>query len=188
MIFIQIKNIQDKYLKFINNSIIFYDIKLSNELIEKLKELSSKPSLTDEEYINKIILLKFFNKIASINLFKSKNKLLKLLEGAINCSNKYCYEFKLDKELQDKKQSIIKMKNDKKRNEFIKEVYSNEKQIKLDKCNKDTLKFIQESLKFYNDYLKLFDIEVPKDIQMSNIIELKENDIPKIVINFYHIF
>ena len=111
-----IKNIQDKYLKFINNSIIFYDIKLSNELIEKLdklKELSSKPSLTDEEYINKIILLKFFNKIASINLFKSKNKLLKLLEGAINCSNKYCYEFKLDKELQDKKQSIIKMKNDK---------------------------------------------------------------------------
>ena len=90
MIFIQIKNIQDKYLKFINNS---YDIKLSNELIEKLdklKELSSKPSLTDEEYINKI---------ASINLFKSKNKLLKLLEGAINCSNKYCYEFKLDKEL-----------------------------------------------------------------------------------------
>ena len=47
----------------------------------------------------KIILLKFFNKIASINLFKSKNKLLKLLEGAINCSNKYCYEFKLDKEL-----------------------------------------------------------------------------------------
>ena len=104
MIFIQIKNIQDKYLKFINNSIIFYDIKLSNELIEKLKELSSKPSLTDEEYINKI---------ASINLFKSKNKLLKLLEGAINCSNKYCYEFKLDKELQDKKQSIIKMKNDK---------------------------------------------------------------------------
>jgi len=116
LIFIQIKNIQDKYLKFINNSIIFYDIKLSNELIEKLdklKELSSKPSLTDEEYINKIILLKFFNKIASINLFKSKIKLLKLLEGAINCSNKYCYEFKLDKELQDKKQSIIKMKNDK---------------------------------------------------------------------------
>lgn len=76
------------------------------------------------------------------------------------------------------------MKNDKKRNEFIKEVFSNEKQIKLDKCNKDTLKYIQESLKFYNDYLKLFDIEVPKDIQMSNIIELKEDDIPKIVINF----
>ena len=74
-------------------------------------------------------------------------------------------------------------------NEFNKEVYSNEKQIKLDKCitnkcNKDTLKFIQESLKFYNDYLKLFDIEVSKDIQMSNIIELKEDDIPKIVINF----
>lgn len=121
-----IKNIQDKYLKFINNSIIFYDIKLSNELIEKLdklKELSSKPSLTDEEYINKIILLKFFNKIASINLFKSKIKLLKLLEGAINCSNKYCYEFKLDKELQDKKQSIIKMKNDKKEMNLLKKFF-----------------------------------------------------------------
>ena len=60
MIFIQIKNIQDKYLKFINNS---YDIKLSNELIEKLdklKELSSKPSLTDEEYINKNNIIKVF--------------------------------------------------------------------------------------------------------------------------------
>ena len=187
-----IKKIQDKYLKFINNSIIFYDIKLSNELIEKLdklKELSSKPSLTDKEYINKIILLKFFNKIANINLFKSKIKLFKLLKGYINCSNKYCNEFKIDKELQDKKLSIIKMKNDKKRNEFIKEVFSNEKQIKLDKCitnkcNKVTLKFIQESLKYFNDYLKLFDIEVPKDIQMSNIIELKEDDIPEIIIKF----
>ena len=187
MIFIQIKNIQDKYLKFINNSIIFYDIKLSNELIEKLKELSSKPSLTDEEYINKIILLKFFNKIASINLFKSKNKLLKLLEGAINCSNKYCYEFKLDKELQDKKQSIIKMKNDKKRNEFIKEVYSNEKQIKLDKCitnkcNNYELNLIHELLKTFNNKIKYFKLKIPEDLKFPNITEIKEDDIPEIII------
>lgn len=188
-----IKKIQDKYLKFINNSIIFYDIKLSNELKEKLDkliELSSIPSLTDEEYINKVILLRLFTKIANINLLKSKIKLLKLLKGYINCSNKYCNEFKIDfKELQDKKLLIIKMKNDKKRNEFIKEVFSNEKQIKLDKCvtnkcNKVSLKFIQESLKYFNDCLKLFDIEVPKDIQMSNIIELKEDDIPDIIIKF----
>jgi hypothetical protein len=185
------KKIQDKYLKFINNSIKFFDIKLSTKLkkqLDKLIELSSKPSLTDEEYINKIILLRLFNRIASINLFKSKIKIFKLLKRYINCSDKYCKEFNIEaKELQDKKLSIIKIKNDKKRNEYIKEIFSNEKQVKLDKCvtnkcNKVVLKLIQESLKFFNDSLKLFDIKVPKDIQMSNIIELKEDDIPEIII------
>ena len=33
------------------------------EKLDKLIELSSKPSLDDEEYIHKLILLRFFTKI-----------------------------------------------------------------------------------------------------------------------------
>ena len=197
-----IKNIQDKYLKFINNCIILYDIKLSTKMKEKLDkliELSSRHSLDDEEYIHKLILLRFFSKITSNNFIKSKIKVLKIFNRYTNCSNKYCNEYHTDKELEDKKLSIFHMKNYKKRNKEIEKVFSNEKQVKLDKCitnkcNKISLNLIQKSLNFYNDYFKLFDIKVPKDIQMYDIIELKEDDIPEIIIKlnkfiiFYYIY
>jgi hypothetical protein len=147
-----IKNIQDKYLKFINNCIIYYDIKLSTKMKEKLDkliELSSKPSLDDEEYIHKLILLRFFTKITSNNLIKSKIKVLKILKRYTNCSNKYCYEFNTNMELEDNKLLISNIKNYKKRNKEIEKVFSNEKQVKLDKCitnkcNKISLNLIKK--------------------------------------------
>ena len=41
---------------------------------------------------------------------------------------------------------------------------------------------IKKYLKYKDSSFKLFDIKVPKDIQMFNIIELKEDDIPEIII------
>jgi hypothetical protein len=57
-------------------------------------------------------------------------------------------EFKQDKELLKKRISTFSIKDDKKRNKVI------EKQVKLDKCNNISLKFIQEALKLNNNKIK----------------------------------
>jgi hypothetical protein len=74
------------------------------------------------------------------------------------------------------------MKDDKERNKLIKEVYSNEKQVKLDKCiikkcNKKSLEYIKELIKISN-------LKIPKEKQFPNIKKITEDDIPDIIIKF----
>ena len=188
------KNFKDK-INFIKKNVILYDIKLSTEFkkkLDKLIKLSSKPSLKDEEYMSFLILLKLFEKIINNNIIDSNMKLVELIGEYKRCSKKYCKKYDTDKELKEKLKIIVNMKDDKKRNELIREVYSNEKQIKLDKCivnncNNAYLKLIQQSLKYYNNIIKVYDIKIPKDIQLANIKKISQEDIPEIIIKFNQI-
>jgi hypothetical protein len=92
-----------------------------------------------------------------------------------------------DKELMKKKLSIFSIKDDKKRNKVIEEVYSNEKQVKVDKCitnkcNKASLIFIQELLKSFNKKIKYFKLKIPEDLKFTDIKKITEADIPKVII------
>ena len=49
-------------------------------------------------------------------------------------------------------------------------------------CNKIFLNVLQYTLKHYNKIIKAYDIKIPKDIQLPDINELKEEDIPEIII------
>ena len=183
------KNFKDK-INFIKKNVILYDIKLSTEFkkkLDKLIKLSSKPSLKDEEYMSFLILLKLFEKIINNNIIDSNMKLVELIGEYKRCSKKYCKKYDTDKELKEKLKIIVNMKDDKKRNELIREVYSNEKQIKLDKCitnkcNNYELNLIHELLKIFNNKIKYFKLKIPEDLKLPDIIEIKEDDIPEIII------
>ena len=185
-----INKIQKDKLNFIKKNVILYDIKLSTELNEKLDnliKLSLKPSLNDDEYMSFLILLFLFEKIINNNILDYYMKLVELNGEYKRCSKKYCKKYDTDKELKEKLKIIANIKDDKKRNELIRKVYSNEKQIKLDKCitnkcNNYELNLIHELLKTFNNKIKFFNIKVPKEIQIPDIIELKEEDIPEIII------
>ena len=185
-----IKKIQKDKLNFIQKNVILYDIKLSTELNNKLDnliKLSLKPSLNDDEYMIFIMLLFLFEKIINNNILDSYMKLVELNGEYKRCKKKYCNKFDTDKDLKDPLKIISNTKNYKKRNELIKEIYSKEKQVKLDKCiinkcNNHGLNLIKELLKTFNNKIKFFNIKVPKEIQIPDIIELKEEDIPEIII------
>jgi hypothetical protein len=81
--------------------------------------------------------------------------------------------------LKKKKNSINWINDEKERNRVIREV-------KLDKCGVKNCN--NTSLKYYNNIIKAFDIKIPKEIQLSKITELKEEDIPEIMIKFNQIY
>jgi len=186
-----IKMIHQDKLKFIKNNIILYDIKLSNEFNKKydnLIKLSLKPILNNQEYINFIVLLYLFEKIITNNIIDSNMKLFELMGEYKRCSKKYCRKF----ETKDEKNLISNIKDDDERNKIIREIYSNEKQIKLDKCinnkcNKKQLILIQELLKKFNNKIKLFNIKIPKDIQLPFVNKITEKDIPELIIKLNQI-
>lgn len=186
-------------LNIIKNNIIIYDIKLSTILKKKydiLIRLSSKTSLTDEEYLNFVVLLNIFDKITSKYIIDKNIKLYELEKEYIKCSKNKCanlYNNVLDdKDIHYKKISLNYIKDDKKRNELIREIFSNKKQVELDKCitnkcNKISLKIIQENMKIFNNKIKLFNIKIPDDIIFDNIKKITINDIPHIIIKFNQI-
>ena len=185
-----INKIQKDKLNFIKKNVILYDIKLSTELNEKLDnliKLSLKPSLNDDEYMSFLILLFLFEKIINNNILDYYMKLVELNGEYKRCSKKYCKKYDTDKELKEKLKIIANIKDDKKRNELIRKVYSNEKQIKLDKCitnkcNNYELNLIHELLKTFNNKIKYFKLKIPEDLKFPNITEIKEDDIPEIII------
>ena len=108
-----------------------------------------------------------------------------------NCGRNKCEslfnEVKQDKELFKKKISTFSIKDDKKRNKVIEEVYSNEKQVKLDKCvtnkcNKASLIFVQELLKSINNKIKYFKLKIPENLKFTDIKKITEADIPNVII------
>jgi len=84
-----------------------------------------------------------------------------------------------------KKLSIILMKDDEKRNKIIRDIYSNKKQVKLDKCyvkncNNEYLNVLKEVIEIYNKKIKTRNINIPE----ININKINENDIPEFIIKF----
>ena len=80
--------------------------------------------------------------------------------------------------------SSFNIKDDKKRNEVIKNAYSNENQVKLDKCitnkcNKISLDYINEVIKQFNNKIKTFNLKIPI---VPKLKKLSEDDIPEIII------
>ena len=114
-----------------------------NELIR----LTSKTSITDDEYLKITLLFQILTRFIS-------GKYMEYIKSSANAFSNYykCEslfnEFKQDKELLKKRISTFSIKDDKKRNKVI------EKQVKLDKCNNISLKFIQEALKLNNNKIK----------------------------------
>lgn len=184
-----------------NKKIEIFEIKFSNDnqkRYDNLIELFSKPSLTDEEYINFLILFYYFQKIIEIIVMKKSFDILKHWEYYSKCRNIKCKKIykdvNNDEELKKKKGLIYQYyDNDDERNKVIRDIYSNEKQVKLDKCivnncNNITLKLLQQTLKHFNNIINVYDIKIPDDIKIPEIHEIKEDDIPDIMIKYYQIF
>ena len=189
------KQIHELRIKSWNNKIKIFEINLPKDIqikYDKLIQLFSNPSLTDEEYIKYISLYRFFEKFIELKVIEELFSIFNPLGDLDKCSKKNCKNLSIDEELKKKKKSINLINNEKERNELIREVYSNEKQIKLDKCivnncNNAYLKLIQQSLKYYNNIIKVYDIKIPKDIQLANIKKISQEDIPEIIIKFNQI-
>lgn len=183
-----------------NKKIEIFEIKFSNDnqkRYDNLIELFSKPSLTDEEYINFLILFYYFQKIIEIIVMKKSFDILKHWEYYSKCRNIKCKKIykdvNNDEELKNKRSLIWKYySNDDERNKVISDIYSNEKQVNLDKCmvkncNKIFLNLLQYTQKHYNKIIKAYDIKIPKDIQLPDITKLKAKDIPEIMIKYNQI-
>jgi hypothetical protein len=194
-----VKKIKKLRLKSLKDKIKLYDIKLPSDLqikFEKYEEYSSKKSLTDEEYLDYVILFQIIqhyikNIIADIQtpFFNSLTEYLKC--GKQKCSDLYT-EVANDKDLTKKKLSLFNIKHDENRNKVIRDIYSNEKQVKLDKCitkkcNKASLKLIQETIKHLNRKIKTFDIKIPANIKLPDIKKITEADIPEVIIKLNQI-
>ena len=99
-----------------------------------------------------------------------------------------------DEELKKKRSLIFQYyNNDDERNKVIRDIYSNEKQVKLDKCminncNNILLNLLQNTLKHFNNIIKAYDVKIPKEIQLPEIKKITEKDIPEIMIKYYQIF
>lgn len=190
------KQIQEERMRTLKENLIEHDIKLSSELQKKfdnLIELVNKPLLNDEEYIKSIILYQIIQKFINIKIDEHIKHVFDIGGIFEKCSNKNCKNLSKevinDEELRKKKLSIISLKDEKKRNEIIRDIYSNEKQIKLDKCNvnscnKDYLNLLGEMIKLYNKKIKKNNIKIPDDIKIPNLNKIDEADIPEIIIKF----
>jgi len=55
-------------------------------------------------------------------------------------------------------------------------------------CNKILLNLLQYTLKHFNNIIKAYDVKIPDDIELPEIVEIKEEDIPEIMIKYYQIF
>ena len=190
------KDFHELIINGLIKKIEIFEIKFSKDIQKKydnLIQLFSKPSLTDEEYIKYISLYRFFQKFIDLKVIEEIISIFNPIDDYQKCINKNCKNFTIDDELRKKKNSIYLINDEKERNKVIREVNSNEKQVKLDKCgvkncNNASLKVIQQSLKYYNNIIKAFDIKIPKEIQLHDINELKEEDIPEIMIKFNQIY
>lgn len=188
------KQIQEYRLKSMKDKINLYNIKfpkIYKDKFDNFIELSSKPFLTDEEYIKLIILFQIIHRFISNKVMEFNKPLFLFHENFMNCGKNKCKDLfdkvAQDKELTKKKISTNLIKNDKKRNKIITDIYSNEKQVELDKCitkkcNKDSLNLIKETLKIFNNKIKYFKLKIPDDIKLHDIKKITENDIPEIII------
>jgi hypothetical protein len=188
------KTLQDHKLKVMNDEIKLYNIKFPEKYEEKYKELirlTSKTSNTDEEYLKITLLFQILNRFFSYKIMEYNKKLFEARSNYLNCGMNKCKslfnDVSQDKELIKKKLSIINIKDDKKRNKVIENVFSNEKQVKVDKCitnkcNKASLIFIQELLKSFNNKIKYFKLKIPEDLKFTDIKKITEDDIPNVII------
>lgn len=185
------KKLEEINIKSLNNRIKIYNIKLPEKyqiLFNNLHELYIKTSLTNKEKIRKKILFQILNTFVNDKTNKINDAFTTALFGYFNCTKNNCTELSTDvrndKELMEKKVSLYNnIKNDKKRNNIIKEIYSNEKQVKLDKCltnkcNATTLKLVQENLKL----LKLKIKGLKLKISLPVVKKITEEDIPQLII------
>ena len=196
-----IKDFQEYKINSLNKKIKILDIKFSDDIKNKydnLIKLFNKSSLTDEEYIDFIILFYYFDKIIELKFNEKIFSILKHWDDYFKCSTKQCKKIykdvNNDEELKNKISLIWKnINNDDERNKVIRDIYSNEKQVNLDKCmvkncNKILLNLLQYTLKHFNNIIKAYDVKIPDDIELPEIVEIKEEDIPEIMIKYYQIF
>ena len=188
------KTLQDHKLKVMKDEIKLYNIKFPEKYKNKYNELirlTSKSSITDEEYLKITLLFQILTRFFSNKVMEYNKKLFEARSNYLNCGMNKCKglynDITQDKELMKKKLSIFSIKDDKKRNKVIEEVYSNEKQVKVDKCitnkcNKASLIFIQELLKSFNKKIKYFKLKIPEDLKFTDIKKITEADIPKVII------
>jgi len=193
------KKLHEYKIKLMKDKINLYKIKFPKEFQIKydlLIQLTSKPSLTDEEYIKMLFLFQILTRFISNKQMEFNKDLIKSYEDYINCGLKECkvlqQEVLSDKDLTKKKLSAFFIKDDNKRNKEIREVFSNEKQVKLDKCitnkcNKASLKTIQEALKDYYNKIKYFNIKIPDNIKLPDIKKITEDNIPEYIIKLNQI-
>ena len=186
--------LQDHKLKVMNDKIKLYNIIFPKNYqikYDELIKLTSKKSITDEEYLKITILFQILTRFISGKYMEYNKSFFDAHSNYLNCGKNKCEslfnDISQDKELMKKKLSIFSIKDDKKRNKVIEEVYSNEKQVKLDKCiakkcNNISLKLIQEILKLYNKKIKYFKLKIPEDLIFTDIKKLNDDDIPKIII------
>jgi hypothetical protein len=188
------KTLQNNKLKLMNDKIKLYNIILPKKYqikYDELIKLTSKSSITDEEYLKIIILFQILNRFISSKYMENVKPFFDAHANYYNCGREKCKTLfnnvSQDKDFFKKKISIFSIKDDKKRNKVIEEVYSNEKQVKLDKCvankcNNISLKLIQEILKLYEKKIKYFKIKIPEDLKFHDIKKITNDDIPELII------
>ena len=193
-----VKKLQKHRLKIMKDKMKLYDIKLTPELQLKFKryeELIMKTSMNDDEYLEYVILFQTIHSFLSDKIILIKKPFYKSVKDFLKCSkkcNNLHTEVLNDKDLMKKHISVFNIKDDKKRNKMIRDVYSNEKQVKLDKCitkkcNKSSLKLLQESMKLFEKKIKYFNIKIPDNIKLPDIKKITEADIPEIIIKINQI-
>jgi hypothetical protein len=199
-VFKKCKVSKDFFLEKINslkNKIKVYNIKLTVNIRKKLNDLikiiSSNPKLSQDEYLKSIILYQIVLNYVFKKTFEANKPIFDLFGKYLTCSHEKCSEFEKpireDLSLRNKKLDIYKIKDDNERNKLIKEVFSNENQVKLDKCitkrcNDISLEYIKAVINMLNQKIKSFDLKIPKEIKFPNIEKITENDIPNIIIKF----
>ena len=188
------KTLQDHKLKVMKDEIKLYNIKFPEKYKKKYNELiklTSKTSITDDEYLKITLLFQILTRFFSNKIMEYNKKLFEARSNYLNCGKNKCEslfnDVSQDKELMKKKLSILTIKDYKKRNKVIEEVYSNEKQVKLDKCvtnkcNKASLIFVQELLKSINNKIKYFKLKIPENLKFTDIKKITEADIPNVII------
>ena len=194
-----LKTLQDYKIKLMNDKIKFYNIKFPKDIKIKydlLIKLTSKSSLTDEEYIKMLFLFQILNRFISFKYMEFNKPFFNSYGDYLNCSLKKCEalgkDVSQDKDLIKKKMSSFTIKDANKRNKVISEVFSNEKQVKLDKCitnkcNNESLKLFQESIKILNNKIKYFNIKIPDNIKLPDIKKITEDNIPEYIIKLNQI-
>jgi hypothetical protein len=188
------KKLYEAKIKSIKDKIKVYNIKLTIDLKKKFNELlklNEKSILTNEEFLKSIILIQIIQRFINDKVKEINDPFYKLLGDYVSCGKNKCdslfEEVKKDNILSKKKMSVYSIKDDKKRDKVIRDVYSNEKQVKLDKCittkcNKLSLNLLQEMIKILNNKAKAFNLKLPEHIKLSNIKKINEEDIPEIII------
>jgi len=181
------KKIYKLRIKIIKDRIKLYKIKFSPN-VEKKYKLLIEFKLNDNNFLQFEELLIFIENYINKQINIKIKKFIKLFQDYINCANDKCKDLTYDvlkiEKLKKDKVSVFNIKNDKKRNEVIKNTYSNENQVKLDKCvtnkcNKISLDYINEAIKQFNNKIKTFNLKIPI---VPKLTKLSEDDIPEIII------